>query len=155
VSASETPSKPVLTPFLGPPGGRPPVPLHSATRAPTIQHIIERINLICAQHNLNFPTRSVASLMNLACEAKLKQLITGALTLTLSSQAISSITPVSSVPTSGSAGSMHHIPPKTPVLTTEAFQTLFTINPACLPNGSAAATKLATIPPSSIVSSAF
>ena len=38
------------------------------THAPTIQHIADRINLICAQHNLGAPSKAVSSLMNLACE---------------------------------------------------------------------------------------
>ncbi|KAF5336035.1 hypothetical protein D9611_006202 [Ephemerocybe angulata] len=160
----------------GPPGGRPPIQLHSSTHAPTTQHIADRINLICAQHNLSLPSRAVAALMSLACEAKLKQLITHALTLTLSSQAISSITPspasnnamnpfISSASSQdreavasalgnqssaslASSSTLHHVPQKTPVLTTGAFQTLFTLYPASLPNQSAAAMKLSAIPSS-------
>ncbi|KAJ2919492.1 hypothetical protein MD484_g924, partial [Candolleomyces efflorescens] len=156
----------------GQPGVRLPIHLHSSTRAPTVQHIADRINLICAQHNLSLPSRAVASLLNLACEAKLKQLITHALTLTLSSQAISSISPASATanpfipasissssrdPTSNaqtsqslttlpSSSTLHHIPQKTPVLTASAFQTLFTMYPSSLPNKSAVAMRLATIP---------
>ncbi|EAU90356.1 hypothetical protein CC1G_09038 [Coprinopsis cinerea okayama7 len=147
----------------GPPGLRPPVQLHSTTHAPTLQHIAERINLICAQHDLNPPSRPVASLMSLACEAKLKQLITHALTLTLSSQAISSINTsgsgtagLLSLALSGEQGQSssslasssthHHMPQRAPILTAPAFQSLFTLYPASLPNKSAAAMRLAAIP---------
>ncbi|KAK7062572.1 hypothetical protein VNI00_000060 [Paramarasmius palmivorus] len=95
----------------------------------------ERINLICAQNNLNVPARSVPTLMHLACEVKLKQLITHALTLTTNSLVISSIT------TSNDNPSSHHHSQK--VLTTAAFETLFTLAPYDLPNKSAAAMKLA------------
>lgn len=114
-----------------PPGSRLPVHLYSVTRAPTLQHIADRMNLICAQNNLGPPSRNVPSLMNLACEAKLKQLITHALTLTSASTAISSIAPVRDP----------HRPP--PVLDTAAFHTLFTLSPADLPNKSATAMRLA------------
>lgn len=50
------------------PGSRLPIHLHSSTRAPTLQHVAERMNLICAQNNLQPPARSVPSLMTLACE---------------------------------------------------------------------------------------
>lgn len=169
----------------GPPGGRAPIQLHTTTRAPTVQHIADRMSLICAQHNLSMSSRSVATLMNLACEAKLKQLIAHALTLTLSSQAISSINPTNSsnsanpyvsliasssssqmdslggnqasqtsLPSLVSSATLHHVPQKTPVLTTSAFQTLFTIYPASLPNKSAAAMRLDAIP-TAVVSSPF
>ncbi|TFK25639.1 hypothetical protein FA15DRAFT_617435 [Coprinopsis marcescibilis] len=147
-----------------PPGGRPQVQLHSATHAPTLQHIADRINLICAQHNLGPPSRTVPALMSLACEAKLKQLITHAVTLTLSSQAITSIN-LSSGQMSGhlsslvssseigqsssslaSASTHHHLPQRAPILTAPAFQSLFTLYPSSLPNQSAAAMKLASIP---------
>ncbi|KAJ7632105.1 hypothetical protein FB45DRAFT_493443 [Roridomyces roridus] len=91
------------------------------------------MNLICAQNNLGAPNRAVPSLMNLACEAMLKQLLSHALTLTASSQTIPSITPS----TSRSAYSRTH-----PVLTTASFNTLFTIAPADIPNKSAAALRL-------------
>ncbi|TEB21817.1 hypothetical protein FA13DRAFT_1741556 [Coprinellus micaceus] len=163
----------------GLPGGRPPIQLHSSTRAPTVQHIADRINLTCAQHNLAMPSRSVAALMSLACESKLKQLITHAITLTLSSQAISSIAPTTpfnsanpfvsmiassssqidasssiggnahsqiSLPSLASSSTLHHIPQRTPVLTTAAFQSLFTLYPASLPNNSASAMRLSAIP---------
>lgn len=58
----------VLKPCIEPPGSRLPVHLHAITRAPTIQHIADRMNLICAQNNLGAPSRTVPSLMNLACE---------------------------------------------------------------------------------------
>ncbi|KAG6854519.1 hypothetical protein C0991_005431 [Blastosporella zonata] len=125
----------VLLPERGdPPGSRLPVHLFSISRAPTLAHISDRMNLISAQNNLNAPARNVPSLMNLACEAKLKQLITHALTLTSASHAISSISP------STSSNSLHRPPP---VLSTSAFQTLFTIAPADLPNKSATAMRLA------------
>lgn len=41
------------------------------TRAPTIQHISERINLISAQHNLGPPSKEVASLLLLAFEVRI------------------------------------------------------------------------------------
>ncbi|KAF8892095.1 transcriptional regulator of RNA polII, SAGA, subunit-domain-containing protein [Infundibulicybe gibba] len=122
----------VLLPEMGgPPGVRVAVHLHSTTHAPTIQHIADRMNLICAQNNLSAPTRSVAQLMSLACEAKLKQLITHAITLTSTSHAISSINPSSS--------SQH----TTKVLTPSSFQSLFTVAPSVLPNRSATAMRLA------------
>lgn len=51
-----------------PPGSRLPIHLHSRTRAPTLQHVADRMNLICAQNNLSAPSRSVPHLMTLACE---------------------------------------------------------------------------------------
>ncbi|ESK96417.1 hypothetical protein Moror_6925 [Moniliophthora roreri MCA 2997] len=118
-----------------PPGTHVGVPLASLTRTTTVQLIAERINLICAQNNLNAPARTVPTLMHLACEVKLKQLITHALTLTTDSLVISSIT------TSNDTQSTHHHSQK--VLTTAAFETLFTLAPYDLPNKSAAAMKLA------------
>ncbi|KAF8638947.1 hypothetical protein AX16_010421 [Volvariella volvacea WC 439] len=112
------------------PGSRVPIHLHSNTHAPTMQHIADRINLICAQHNLNTPARNVSALLSLACEAKLKQLITHALTLTSTSNAISSINP------SGPQPHGHK------VLSPASFQTLFTLKPSELPNKSAAAMQL-------------
>ncbi|EKM49981.1 uncharacterized protein PHACADRAFT_188361 [Phanerochaete carnosa HHB-10118-sp] len=112
-----------------PAGSRMPLHLASVTRAPTLQHIAERINLISAQHNLGPPPRTVASLMMYAFEAKLKQLITQALSLTSTSHAITSI--------KASARST------TSHLSAASFETLFTISPAVLPNRSAAAMRLA------------
>ncbi|KAI0072699.1 hypothetical protein K474DRAFT_1628620 [Panus rudis PR-1116 ss-1] len=112
-----------------PPGSRLPLHLASVTRAPTLQHIQDRINLICAQHNLAAPNRQVASLMMLAFEAKIKQLISQALSLTSSSHAITSI--------QTSAQRSAHYP-----LSSSSFDTLFTVSPAVLPNKSAAATRL-------------
>ncbi|KAJ7583433.1 transcriptional regulator of RNA polII, SAGA, subunit-domain-containing protein [Mycena floridula] len=114
-----------------PAGSRLAVQLASVTRAPTVQHISDRVNLICAQHNMSAPSRSVPPLINLATEVKLKQLITHALTLTSSSLAISSINPSSSHPHSQK------------ILSTAAFETLFTVGAADLPNKSAAAMRLA------------
>ncbi|KAG1751663.1 transcriptional regulator of RNA polII, SAGA, subunit-domain-containing protein [Suillus occidentalis] len=113
-----------------PPGSRLPLHLASVSRAPTLQHISDRVNLIAAQHNLGAPPRAVASLLMLAFEAKLKQLITHALSLTSTSHAIASITP-----------STRHSHSR--VLTASSFDTLFTISPAVLPNKSAAAMRLA------------
>ena len=50
------------------PGSRPAIQLSSSTRGFTLQHITDRLNLICAQHNLGLPSKSVASLMSLAFE---------------------------------------------------------------------------------------
>jgi hypothetical protein len=72
-------------------------------------------------------------LVHLACEVKLKQLITHALTLTTQSLAITSVSTAKS-------SSLHHQPK---LLSTAAFETLFTMSPADLPNKSAAAIKLA------------
>ncbi|KAK0429723.1 transcriptional regulator of RNA polII, SAGA, subunit-domain-containing protein [Armillaria borealis] len=128
----------VLLPERGePPGSRLAVQLATITRSPNVQHIADRINLICAQNNLGSPSRSVSSLMHLACEVKLKQLITHALTLTDKSLAISSIS-TASAPSSSS-----HRSQKQKVLSTSAFDTLFAMAPAVLPNGSAAAMHLA------------
>lgn len=95
-----------------------------------MQHISDRINLICAQHNLGAPSKSVSSLMMLAFEAKLKQIISQALSLTSTSHAITSIK------TSTRISNNH-------VLSTSAFDTLFTVSPSVLPNKSAAAMRLA------------
>jgi len=122
------------------PGTRVGIQLHSMTHAPTIQHIADRINLICAQHSLGAPSKAVSSLMNLACEAKLKQLITHAITLTSTSHTIMSITPSSSSPRHP------HQPHKAPILTMSSFQTLFTLSPADLPYKSATAMRLALTP---------
>ncbi|KAI0343245.1 hypothetical protein BDW22DRAFT_1407141 [Trametopsis cervina] len=113
-----------------PPGSRLSLHLASVTRAPTLQHISDRINLISAQHNLTAPNRNVAQLLMLAFEYKLKQLITGALSMTSTSHAITSIKP------SARHSSTSH-------LSTSSFHTLFTISPAMLPNRSAAAMRLA------------
>jgi hypothetical protein len=127
-----------------PPGSRLPIQLASSTRALAIQYISERINLVLAQHNLGAPSKLVAPLIMLAVEvglmshavdfdlistqAKLKQLITHALTLTSSSPAISSIN--TSQPHTAST------------LSATSFDTLFTLSPAALPNKSAAAMHL-------------
>ncbi|KAG1746671.1 transcriptional regulator of RNA polII, SAGA, subunit-domain-containing protein [Suillus paluster] len=120
----------LLTERGDPPGSRLPLHLASVSRAPTLQHISDRINLTAAQHNLGAPSRAVASLLMLAFEAKLKQLITHALSLTSTSHAIASINP--------SARHSH-----SRVLTASSFDTLFTLSPAVLPNKSAAAMRLA------------
>ncbi|KAJ3755189.1 transcriptional regulator of RNA polII, SAGA, subunit-domain-containing protein [Lentinula raphanica] len=125
-----------------PPGSRPSISLATMSRAPTIQQITERINLVCAQHNLHAPQRNVATLMHLArsflpliiFQVKLKQLITHALTLTTQSLAISSVSMSKSSQSS---------PHQQKILSTAALEALFTIAPADLPNKSAAAMKLA------------
>ena len=144
-----------------PPGSRLAVNLHSVTRAPTIQHIADRINLICAQNNLSVPSRNSARAYEFGMrgmfefiapiptdhakplQAKLKQLITRALTLTSTSQTITSITP-SSTSVSQNSHLHHHHPQRAPILTPTSFQTLFTISPSDLPNRSAAAMRLMT-----------
>ncbi|THH13453.1 hypothetical protein EW146_g6766 [Bondarzewia mesenterica] len=113
-----------------PPGSRPALHLASSARGFTLQHITDRINLICAQHNLSAPSKNVSSLMALAFETKLKQLISQALALTTASHAITSIHP--SAP--HSTGNR---------LSASAFDTLFTVSPAVLPSRSAAAMRLA------------
>ncbi|KAI5124209.1 hypothetical protein M0805_005059 [Coniferiporia weirii] len=114
-----------------PPGTYLPVHLASLTRAPTLQHISERVALISAQHSLAPPTKTVASLMMVACEAKLKQLISQALALTSTSHAITSIQ-LANAP----------MQPTTRLLTTSSFETLLTVRPAVLPYQSAAAARL-------------
>lgn len=132
--------------YLETPGSRPAIHLTSSERGFTLQHITDRLNLICAQHNLGSPSKSVATLMSLAfevriccartlvlskCEqAKLKSLIMQALAMTSASHAISSIHP--SAPHSSGRQ-----------LSASAFDTLFTIAPSVLPNRSATATRLA------------
>ncbi|KAF7305185.1 hypothetical protein MKEN_01233700 [Mycena kentingensis (nom. inval.)] len=116
-----------------PPGSRLPVHLASTSGLPNVNYMAERMNLICAQNNIGQPTRAASSLMNLACEAMLKQLLTHALTLTSTSQTISSIAPSSS---------RHPNLRPQPVLTTSSFHTLFTVAPAEIPNKSAAALRL-------------
>ncbi|TCD69636.1 hypothetical protein EIP91_006861 [Steccherinum ochraceum] len=113
-----------------PPGSRLPLHLASVARAPTLQHISDRINLISAQHNLGAPSRQVSALMMLAFEAKLKQMITQVLSLTSSSHAITSIQAASK-------------PSATYPLSASSFDTLFNISPSVLPNQSAAAMRLA------------
>jgi len=112
------------------PGSRPAIQLSSSTQGFTLQHVTDRLNLICAQHDLGLPSKSVASLMSLAFEAKLKTLIMQALAMTTSSHAISSIQP------SAPHSSGHR-------LSASAFDAMFTASPSVLPNRSAAATRLA------------
>ncbi|OCH93654.1 hypothetical protein OBBRIDRAFT_276982 [Obba rivulosa] len=113
-----------------PPGSRLPLHLASTTRGFTLQHIQDRINLISAQHNLGAPSKAVSSLLMLAFEAKLKQLIIRALSLTSTSHAIASIRTAS---------------PRTSnwPLSATSFDALFTVSPHLLPNKSAAAMRLA------------
>ncbi|KAJ8515729.1 hypothetical protein ONZ45_g6899 [Pleurotus djamor] len=120
----------VLIPERGaPPGSRPPLHLLSITRAPSLQHVVDKVNLVCAQHNLAQPSRLVATLVNIAFETHIKKLITHALTLSSTSNSISSINP--SEPRNRSH-----------TLTLAAFETLFTVAPASLPNNSAAVSRL-------------
>jgi len=104
--------------------------LATATRAPTLQHISERLALIASQHTLSAPSRQVASLMLLAFESKIKSLVTHALTLTSSSRTISSITP-----SNDSEG-------RARTLTTDSFRAVFTFAPHVLPYNSASAMRL-------------
>lgn len=126
-----------------PPGVRRPMSLAVLTRAPTVQHIADRVNLISAQHDLAAPSKDVASLLLLALEAKIKQLVTHALTLTQSGLSIQSIPTISgaasssgrytasgAATSSGSGGGR--------VLSIDALDTLFTVSPSDLPQGSAA-----------------
>ncbi|KZT43096.1 hypothetical protein SISSUDRAFT_978692 [Sistotremastrum suecicum HHB10207 ss-3] len=109
------------------------LPLHLAqnTRAPTLQHISERLALISAQNNLSAPPKQVSALMLLAYEAQIKRLVTYALTVTSSSHAISSI----------NSSSLHSNPQ---TLSISSFEALLSLAPHVLPNGSAAAMKLAS-----------
>jgi Transcriptional regulator of RNA polII, SAGA, subunit len=52
------------------PGSRPAIQLASSARGFILQHITERLNLICAQHHLNLVSKNVASLMSLAFEVR-------------------------------------------------------------------------------------
>ena len=52
------------------PGSRLPLNLASMTRAPTLQHISERINLISSQHNMGAPSKEIAALLILAFEVR-------------------------------------------------------------------------------------
>lgn len=61
---------------IEPAGSRLALHLASVTRAPNLQHISDRINLICAQHDLAAPGRQVASLMMFAFEARGPHLFT-------------------------------------------------------------------------------
>ncbi|KAF9525968.1 transcriptional regulator of RNA polII, SAGA, subunit-domain-containing protein [Crepidotus variabilis] len=126
-----------------PPGSRLPIQLHSSTRAPTLQHVADRVNLISAQNNFATPARPVPAYLTLATEAFLKQLITHAITLSITSSTISSISPTSQ------NGSSHHFHlPKAQILTAASMNTLFTVSPADLPNKSAAAMRFALSPTS-------
>ncbi|KAH9945724.1 transcriptional regulator of RNA polII, SAGA, subunit-domain-containing protein [Amylocystis lapponica] len=112
-----------------PPGSRLPLHLPSTTRTFALQHLTERLNLVSTQHDLQFPGRQVSSLLLLATEAMLKNLITQAMALTTSSHAITSIR----------TSSQHS---HSSVLTLASFVTLFTVSPAVLPQRSAAAMRL-------------
>lgn len=104
--------------------------LATVTRAPTLQHISERLALTASQHSLTPPSRQVASLMLLAFESKIKTLVTHALTLTSSSRTISSITP--------STESEN----RTRTLNADAFKAAFSLAPHVLPYRSASAARL-------------
>ncbi|TDL23800.1 hypothetical protein BD410DRAFT_787080 [Rickenella mellea] len=116
-----------------PPGTYLPLNLASLTRAPTLQHITERVALISSQHNLGPPSKSVSQLMMLAYEAKLKQLITQAMSLTSTSHAITSIQLSDNSATRRASAQP---------LSASSFDTLFTLRPAVLPTQSAAALRL-------------
>jgi hypothetical protein len=121
----------ILLPERGePPGSRLPLSLASLTHSLTLPHVVERVNLICAQQNVNPPARTVSSLLLLATQAHLKQLVTQAIALSSSSHSITSITP-----------SSHSRP--TTHLRLSTFSTLLTLSPSLLPYDSAAAKKLA------------
>ena len=62
----------VLNLRVEPPGTRLPLHLASVTRAPTLQHVWDRMNLISAQHNLSAPSKQAASLLMLAFEVCLR-----------------------------------------------------------------------------------
>lgn len=51
-----------------PPGSRLPLQLASIARGFTLQHISDRMNLVCAQHNLGAPSKVVSQLMMLGFE---------------------------------------------------------------------------------------
>ena len=51
-------------------GSRPAIQLASSARGFILQHITDRLNLICAQHNLGLPSKNVATLMSLAFEVR-------------------------------------------------------------------------------------
>ncbi|KAI0725417.1 transcriptional regulator of RNA polII, SAGA, subunit-domain-containing protein [Fomitopsis betulina] len=112
-----------------PPGSRLPLQLASIGRGFTLQHISDRMNLVCAQNNLGAPSKVVSQLMMLGFEAKLKQIISQALSLTSSSLAITSI--------QTSRKKTNNF-----ILPVSAFEALFTISPAVLPNRSAAAMRM-------------
>ena len=57
-----------LNSWTEPPGTRSPLHLASVTRAPTLQHVWDRMNLISAQNNLSAPSKQAASLLMLAFE---------------------------------------------------------------------------------------
>lgn len=106
-----------------PAGARMPIVLSSVSRHPMhTQHIMDRVTLISAQHNLGPPRRDVALFMKEAVESKLKELLERAMELEFSKTE----------------------PRSSENLTTTAFSNLFTISPAVLPNNSAAAVTLMT-----------
>lgn len=56
--------------FVEPPGSRLPLSLASITHSLTLPHVVERVNLICAQQNVNPPARTVSSLLLLATQVR-------------------------------------------------------------------------------------
>lgn len=139
--------------LLEPPGSRLPLHLASVSQSLTLPQVVDRVNLICAQHNLNMPTRTVSQLILLAVQvspksslhldtcsqflqAHIKQLITQAIALSSSSNSITSIT-------TSQTNSLTH--PKATLLRLSTFSTLLALSPALLPNDSAAARRLAMI----------
>jgi len=111
-----------------PPGTHLPQHLCSITHTITQQNIAERVALISAQNNLGPPSKSVSQLVLLALEAKLKHLVTHAISLTSTSRTVSSIRPSK--------------PINTRPLSAPSFDTLFTLAPAVQPYRSAAALRL-------------
>lgn len=57
-----------FTCFADKPGTYLPVNLASVVRGTALNHILERVTLISAQHNLQVPSKTVAQLMTMACE---------------------------------------------------------------------------------------
>nr|GAT53708.1 predicted protein [Mycena chlorophos] len=116
-----------------PPGSRLPVHLAANSGLPSITYMAERMNLICAQNNIGQPSRQVSSLMTSACEALLKNLLKHAITLTATSQTISSISP--------STARHPNLRPQ-PVISVSSLRTVLSVSPADLPNKSAATYRL-------------
>ena len=65
-----TPQTWTLIPSAELAGSRPAIQLASSARGFILQHTTDRLNLICAQHNLNSPSKNVATLMSHACEVR-------------------------------------------------------------------------------------
>ncbi|KAH8826597.1 transcriptional regulator of RNA polII, SAGA, subunit-domain-containing protein [Flagelloscypha sp. PMI_526] len=122
-----------------PPGSRLPVNLLATSNATSLQHISDKINLVAAQNNLANPNRNVATLMQLALEMKLKQILGQAISLTASSDVIESIHPSEQSSLRRRRDSVH--------LDSSAFESLTMMNPSILPNGSSAMRELRVLGP--------